>query len=97
MVHELSRCVRDLRRGGSAASALAHVATGRADGVWAPGLQSWDGAAGILLVEEAGGSVGDLTGHGGGAWTASGDVLAACPALWDALQVILAPVYAITV
>ncbi|WNG88063.1 inositol monophosphatase family protein [Mycobacterium sp. ITM-2016-00317] len=97
MVHELGGSVRDLRRGGSAASALAHVATGRADGVWAPGLQPWDGAGGVLLVEEAGGSVGDLSGHSAGVWPASGDVLAASPALWAALHVILARVYVIRV
>jgi fructose-1,6-bisphosphatase/inositol monophosphatase family enzyme len=96
MVHQLSRRVRDLRRGGSAASALAHVATGRADGVWAPGLQPWDCAGGILLVEEAGGDVGDLAGPSGGSWPASGDVLAANPMLWAALRSILSPVYEIS-
>ncbi|BBY18962.1 inositol monophosphatase family protein [Mycolicibacterium litorale] len=97
MVHELGRCVRDLRRGGSAASALAHVATGTADAVWAPGLSPWDCAGGVLLVEEAGGSVGDLTGPSAGSWPATGDVLAAHPALWAQLRALLAPVYTITV
>jgi fructose-1,6-bisphosphatase/inositol monophosphatase family enzyme len=97
MVSELATRVRDLRRGGSAACALAHVATGRADAVWAPGLQPWDGAAGLLLVEEAGGSVGDLSGICHGVWPGSGDVLAANPALWPALRSILSPVYAVKV
>jgi fructose-1,6-bisphosphatase/inositol monophosphatase family enzyme len=95
MVNELATRVRDLRRGGSAACALAHLATGRADAVWAPGLQSWDGAAGLLLVEEAGGLVGDLSGICNGVWPASGDVLAANPELWPALRSILSPVYAL--
>ena len=47
---------------GSAAVNLAYVAAGRADAFWEPGLNSWDVAAGILLVEEAGGRVTDLAG-----------------------------------
>ncbi|WP_329793454.1 inositol monophosphatase family protein [Lentzea sp. DG1S-22] len=82
--------VRDVRRGGSAAVALAQVATGRADAVWAPGLQPWDCAAGVLLVQEAGGTTGDLTGPTPGTWPASGDVLAASGALWKALHEVLA-------
>lgn len=97
MVHELAVRVRDLRRGGSAASALAQVASGRADAVWAPGLQPWDCAAGVLLVEEAGGVVGDLHGPTSGVWPGSGDVLAAGPALWPTFREILAPVYKINV
>jgi myo-inositol-1(or 4)-monophosphatase len=86
--------VRDVRRGGSAAVALAQVATGRADAAWVPGLQPWDCAAGLLLVAEAGGTVGDLAGPTPGAVPASGDVLAAPPALWEPLRRLLAPVYA---
>jgi myo-inositol-1(or 4)-monophosphatase len=85
--------VRDLRRGGSAAAALAQVADGRADAYWGPGLQPWDGAAGALLVGEAGGRVGDLAGDTGGDWPPSGDVLAATPALWEELRPLLAGVY----
>ncbi|MGH2374743.1 MAG: inositol monophosphatase family protein [bacterium] len=47
---------------GSAAVNLAYVAAGRLDAFWEPGLNSWDVAAGILLVEEAGGRVTDLAG-----------------------------------
>ncbi|MEU3557172.1 inositol monophosphatase family protein [Streptomyces fragilis] len=85
--------VRDLRRGGSAASALAQVATGRADALWAPGLQPWDCAAGALLVQRAGGTVGDLAGPTPGTWPPSGDVLAAPPALWEPLRALLAGVF----
>ncbi|KDN16452.1 inositol monophosphatase family protein [Amycolatopsis rifamycinica] len=85
--------VRDLRRGGSAAVALAQVATGRADAVWAPGLQPWDCAAGVLLVQEAGGTTGDLAGPSPGTWPASGDVLAAPDPLWHAMKEILAPAW----
>lgn len=85
--------VRDVRRGGSAAAALAQVATGRADAVWAPGLSPWDCAAGILLVGEAGGTVGDLGGPTPGTIPAGVDVLAAAPALWEPLRRLLEPVY----
>ncbi|MEU9554304.1 inositol monophosphatase family protein [Streptomyces fumanus] len=85
--------VRDLRRGGSAAAALAQVATGRADALWAPGLHAWDCAAGALLVHRAGGTVGALTGPTPGTWPPDGDVLAASPALWTQLRELLARVY----
>jgi myo-inositol-1(or 4)-monophosphatase len=85
--------VRDVRRGGSAAAALAQVATGRADALWAPGLQPWDCAAGVLLVQEAGGTTGDLDGPAPGTWPAGGDVLAAAGPLWKALQEVLGTVW----
>ena len=85
--------VRDIRRGGSAAAALAQVATGRADAAWLPGLQPWDCAAGILLVHEAGGLIGDVSGVTAGGVPASGDVLAAPPGLWEPLLALLRPVY----
>jgi myo-inositol-1(or 4)-monophosphatase len=93
MIDVLAPHSRDIRRGGSAASALAQLATGRADAVWAPGLQAWDGAAGALLVHEAGGMVGDLAGPTFGCWPRSGDVLAAAPALWAPLRGLLSPIY----
>jgi myo-inositol-1(or 4)-monophosphatase len=85
--------VRDVRRGGSAATALAQVATGRADAAWVPGLQPWDCAAGILLVTEAGGVVGDLDDPSAGRVPVSGDVLAAPPALWEPLRTLLRPAF----
>ncbi|MEG8275321.1 inositol monophosphatase family protein [Streptomyces sp. AHA2] len=96
MVDALLPHVRDLRRGGSAAAGLAQVATGRADALWAPGLRSWDCAAGALLVQQAGGTVGDLSGPTAGTWPPSGDVLAAPPALWEGVRALLAPAYATT-
>lgn len=53
----------DVRRSGSAALDLAYVAAGRYDGYWEKGLQSWDIAAGELLVKEAGGLVTDYKGN----------------------------------
>jgi len=49
-----------IRRTGSAALDLAWVAAGRFDGFWERGLAKWDIAAGIILVREAGGYVGEL-------------------------------------
>ncbi|HEV3269807.1 MAG TPA: inositol monophosphatase family protein [Candidatus Rhabdochlamydia sp.] len=54
---EISRTGTPIRRLGSAAIDLAYVAAGRFDGFWEAGLNSWDMAAGMLLVKEAGGTV----------------------------------------
>ncbi len=51
-----------IRRDGSAAIDLAYVACGRFDGFWEDGLNAWDIAAGVLLIEEAGGKVSDFQG-----------------------------------
>jgi myo-inositol-1(or 4)-monophosphatase len=51
-----------VRRDGSAAIDLAYVACGRFDGFWEDGLNPWDVAAGVLLIEEAGGRVTDFVG-----------------------------------
>jgi len=51
-----------VRRAGSAALDLAHVASGRLDGFWEIGLSQWDIAAGCLLIQEAGGMVSDFAG-----------------------------------
>jgi len=53
---------RGVRRLGSAATDLAYVAAGRFDGFFEYGLSPWDVAAGILLVQEAGGKVSDFKG-----------------------------------
>jgi myo-inositol-1(or 4)-monophosphatase len=68
-----------VRRAGAAAVDLAFVASGKLDGYWERGLAPWDLAAGLVLVEEAGGVV---TGYDGGpADPRSGRVVAAGPAL----------------
>jgi myo-inositol-1(or 4)-monophosphatase len=51
-----------VRRAGSAALDLAYVACGRLEGFWEFNLNPWDTAAGILLIEEAGGRVTDFAG-----------------------------------
>lgn len=54
---------RAVRRLGSAALDLCYVAAGRLDGYWELSLNPWDMAAGVLLVEEAGGKYTDLEGR----------------------------------
>jgi myo-inositol-1(or 4)-monophosphatase len=53
---------RGVRRDGSAALDLCSVACGRFEAFWEFNLHSWDTAAGVLLVEEAGGRVTDMSG-----------------------------------
>jgi myo-inositol-1(or 4)-monophosphatase len=58
-----------VRRDGSAALDLCTVACGRFEGFWEFGLKSWDVAAGMLIITEAGGKVTDINGgeyHAGG-------------------------------
>lgn len=57
---QLAMMTHGVRRGGSAAIDLAYTACGRLEAFWEFGLNPWDMAAGILLVEEAGGKVSDM-------------------------------------
>ncbi|MFL6600194.1 MAG: inositol monophosphatase family protein [Steroidobacteraceae bacterium] len=77
-----------VRRPGSAALDMAYVAAGRTDGFWEIGLSPWDTAAGTLLIVEAGGRIGTLT---GGEYTQGGNVLAGSPKVYAALLELLAP------
>jgi myo-inositol-1(or 4)-monophosphatase len=54
---QLTHLTQGVRRGGAAALDLAYVACGRVDGYWERGIAPWDVAAGIILVQEAGGKV----------------------------------------
>ncbi len=53
---------RSVRRSGSAALDLCYLAAGRLDGYWVLTLSPWDAAAGVLMIQEAGGAVTDLEG-----------------------------------
>ena len=86
----LLRPAHDIRRDGSAAVDLCHVAANRTDGFWETALRPWDMAAGVLVVEEAGGVV---TAIDGSPWTtATRDVLAANATLHAALLQAIAEV-----
>lgn len=63
MMSEVMQRTAGLRRPGAAALDLAWVAAGRCDGFFETGLKPWDMAAGSLLVQEAGGLVGNFTGE----------------------------------
>lgn len=58
----LTDLTQGVRRLGSAALDIAYVASGRIDGYWERGIKPWDIAAGVLLVEEAGGSISSYDG-----------------------------------
>jgi myo-inositol-1(or 4)-monophosphatase len=55
--HQITLRSHGIRRAGSAALDLANVAAGRYDGYWEFNLNPWDTSAGVLLVQEAGGTV----------------------------------------
>ncbi|MGH8272861.1 MAG: inositol monophosphatase family protein [Gammaproteobacteria bacterium] len=79
-----------VRRAGSAALDLAWLAAGRLDGFFELDLKPWDIAAGCLLIEEAGGEFGDLSGKPG--WpVAGGNILAGNPRVYAALARTIAP------
>jgi myo-inositol-1(or 4)-monophosphatase len=77
-----------IRRPGSAALDLCYVAAGRLDGFWEIGLHPWDTAAGSLLIVEAGGIIGTLTGT---EYKQGGNVIAGTPKVYSALVECLAP------
>ena len=72
-----------VRRAGAAALDLAYVACGRMDAFWEMGLSSWDMAAGALMIQEAGGLVGDLAGEEG--YLDKGEIAAATPKVFPQL------------
>lgn len=76
-----------VRRAGSAALDLAYTAAGHFDGFWEMKLHAWDIAAGILLIEEAGGLVTDFT--GGSADLYKGEVLASNGAIHARMREVL--------
>ncbi len=82
--HQLTLRTHGVRRAGSAALDLCNVASGRFDGFWEFNLNPWDTAAGVLIVEEAGGKVTDFS--GGEFQIASHETLASNGLVHDALM-----------
>ena len=76
ILESLMQQTHGLRRMGSAAIDLAYVACGRFEAFYEYNLNSWDMAAGVLLVREAGGLVTDF--DGGDEFLFRGDVVAGC-------------------
>ena len=83
MLKDIAGQTRGVRRAGAAALDLAYVAAGRLDGFWEIGLKPWDMAAGLLLIQEAGGVTGNLS--GGPESLHSGNVVAGNPNMFKAL------------
>ncbi|HXZ58906.1 MAG TPA: inositol monophosphatase family protein [Steroidobacteraceae bacterium] len=88
MLRAVTEQVAGLRRPGAAALDLAYVAAGRVDAFWELGLSAWDTAAGTLLIQEAGGRVGTLT---GAEYRQEGHIVAGTPKVYAALLETLAP------
>jgi myo-inositol-1(or 4)-monophosphatase len=81
--HEFTLRSHGVRRAGSAALDLAYVASGRYEAFWEFNLNPWDTAAGILLIQEAGGRATDFS--GGAFQLDSSEVLASNGLIHDEL------------
>jgi myo-inositol-1(or 4)-monophosphatase len=88
MLKSVMQQTAGVRRPGAASLDLAYVAAGRIDGFWEIGLNSWDTAAGTLLITEAGGRVGTLS---GGDYRQGGNIIAGTPKVYEALVECLKP------
>ena len=75
--------VAGVRRPGAASLDLAYVAAGRYDGFWEAGLKPWDMAAGMLIIQEAGGLVTDF--EGGENVLGSGNIVGGNPKIFAQL------------
>jgi myo-inositol-1(or 4)-monophosphatase len=82
--HALIKECAGIRRAGACALDLAYVAAGRLDGFWVMSQRPWDVIAGALIVNEAGGRVGDFA--GGKDFLRSNEVIAAAPGLFNLLR-----------
>lgn len=72
-----------VRHTGSACLDLAYVAAGRMDALWMHNLKPWDMAAGVLMISECGGLIGDF--EGGAGFMKSGNIVAGTPRCFKAL------------
>ena len=88
MLRAVTEQAAGVRRPGAAALDLAYVAAGRVDAFWEIGLSPWDTAAGTLLIQEAGGRIGTLTGAD---YRQEGHIVAGTPKVYAALVELLAP------
>jgi len=92
MFREFTIRTAGIRRAGAAALDIAYVAAGRLDGFWEMGLSPWDMAAGALMVQEAGGLVGDFRGDSG--YLESGRIVCGNPKIFSQMLQVIAPVAA---
>ena len=89
MFKDMIKSTTGIRRPGSAALDLAYVAAGFSDGFFELNLSAWDIAAGALLVQEAGGIVGDFEGNE--SWLQTGNIVAANPKVFAQMLQVLDP------
>jgi myo-inositol-1(or 4)-monophosphatase len=89
MLKDMIKKTTGIRRPGSAALDLAYVAAGYTDGFFEINLSAWDIAAGGLLVQEAGGIVGDFEGNE--SWLQTGNIVAANPKVFAQMLQTLEP------
>ncbi len=92
MFREFTIRTAGIRRAGAAALDIAYVAAGRLDGFWEMGLSPWDMAAGALMVQEAGGLVGDFRGDSG--YLESGRIVCGNPKIFSQMLQVIGPVAA---
>jgi len=83
ILRDLMPKVAGVRRPGAASLDLAYVAAGRYDAFWEAGLKQWDMAAGVLLIQEAGGLVTDF--EGGENVLGSGNIVGGNPKIFAQL------------
>lgn len=89
MFKDLAVQTAGIRRAGAASLDLAYVAAGRYDAFWEYGLSEWDMAAGVLLIQEAGGLVSDF--NGGHDFLESGHIVAGGPKCFKAVLTSIQP------
>ncbi|TFW70556.1 inositol monophosphatase [Methylotenera oryzisoli] len=89
MFKDMIKKTTGIRRPGSAALDLAYVAVGWVDGFFEINLSAWDIAAGGLIVQEAGGIVGDFEGNE--SWLETGNIVAANPKVFAQMLQVLNP------
>lgn len=88
MLKAVMAATAGVRRPGAAALDLAYIAAGRVDAFWEFGLSPWDTAAGALLIQEAGGRIGTLTGE---PYELSPNIVAGSPRVYEALLETIRP------
>ncbi|HEY3433475.1 MAG TPA: inositol monophosphatase family protein [Rhodocyclaceae bacterium] len=89
MFRDMMQKTSGLRRPGAASLDLAYVACGRLDGFFELGLSPWDMAAGSLLITEAGGLCGDLSGEPD--YLNTGNIIGGNPKVFGQLLQTIAP------
>ena len=89
MLRDMMTKCAGVRRPGAAALDLAAVAAGHFDGFWEIGLSPWDMAAGVLMITESGGLVGDFEGND--KFMERGQIVAGSPKIFSQILVVLQP------